>query len=219
MSEAQGVIWDLDGVIVDTAPFHFQAWKKTFGEMGLSFSPEEFALIFGRRNQDIIPEIVGRSLSPEEMKRISARKESLFRGALRGKVRALPGVLFWLEELKRRGCRQALATSAPRENMEMIVGTLGIGGFFDEIVLADEVSTGKPDPGLFLLAAKALELSPARCIVIEDAVVGVEAAKRAGMRCIALATSHPRRALVAADIVVDSLDDLAPDAFELLLSS
>lgn len=219
MSEAKGVIWDLDGVIVDTAPFHFQAWKKTLEEMGLAFSWEEFALIFGRRNRDILKEVVGRPLSTEEMERISVWKESLFREALRGKVRPLPGVLFWLEGLRRRGYRQALATSAPRENMEMMVGSLGIGGFFDQIVLADEVSAGKPDPEIFLLAAQALRLSPAHCVVIEDAVAGVEAAKRAGMRCIAVATSHPRRALAEADMVVDSLDDLASDTFELLLSS
>ena len=219
MSEAKGVIWDLDGVIVDTAPFHFEAWKKTLEEMGLPFSREEFALIFGRRNRDIIAEVVGKPLSAEEVERISARKESLFQEALRGNVRPLPGVLFWLEELKRRGYRQALATSAPRENMEMMVGSLGIEGFFDEIVLADEVSAGKPDPEIFLLAAKALQLSPARCIVIEDAVTGVEAAKRAGMRCIALATTYPRRVLAEADMVVDSLNDLAPDTFELLLLS
>ncbi len=219
MSEAKGVIWDLDGVIVDTAPFHFQAWTKTLEEMGLPFSQEEFALIFGRRNRDILAEVIGKPLSTEEMERISARKESLFREALRGKVRALPGVLFWLEELKRRGYRQALATSAPRENMEMMVGSLGIEGFFDKIVLADELSAGKPDPEIFLLAAKALQLSPTRCIVIEDAVAGVEAAKRAGMRCIALATSHPRRALAEADMVVDSLDALSLHDFEALLSS
>jgi beta-phosphoglucomutase family hydrolase len=219
MSEAKGVIWDLDGVIVDTASFHFEAWKKTLKEMGLPFSQEKFALIFGRRNRDILMEVVGRPLSTEEMERISARKESLFREALKGKVRPLPGVLFWLEELKRRGCWQALATSAPRENMEMMVGCLGIEGFFDEIVLADKVSAGKPEPEIFLLAAKALELSPACCIVIEDAVAGVKGAKRAGMRCIAVATSHPRTALAEADMVVDSLNDLAPDTVELLLSS
>ncbi|MCJ7667901.1 MAG: HAD family phosphatase [Anaerolineae bacterium] len=219
MSEAKGVIWDLDGVIVDTATFHFEAWRKSLEEMGLPFSQEEFALIFGRRNRDIIAEVVGETLSTEEMERISARKESLFREALRGNIRALPGVLFWLEELQRRGYRQALATSAPQENMEMMVGSLGIEGFFDKIVLADKVSAGKPDPEIFLFAAKALELSPARCVVIEDAVAGVKAAKRAGMRCIALATSHPRTALAEADMVVDSLNDLATDAFELLLSS
>jgi len=219
MSEAKGVIWDLDGVIVDTAPFHFEAWKKTFKEMGLPFSREEFAHIFGRRNLDVIAGLVGKPPSTEEMERISARKEVLFREALRGKVRPLPGALFWLEELKRRGYRQALATSAPRENMEMIVGSLGIEGFFDEIVLGDEVCVGKPDPQIFLLAAKRVQLSPAHCIVMEDAVAGVEAAKRAGMRCIALTTSHSRRALAEADMVVDSLDDLAPDIFELLLSS
>lgn len=217
MNEAKGVIWDLDGVIVDTAPFHFQAWKKALQEMGLPFSQEEFALIFGRRNRDVIARLVGKPLSTEEMKRISARKEALFREALKGKVKALPGALFWLKELRKRGFRQALATSAPRENMEMIVGGLGIEGFFQEIVLPDEVSVGKPDPEIFLLAAKALQLSPARCIVIEDAVAGVEAAKRAEMRCIAVATTHPREALAEADMVVDSLDDLAPDAFECLL--
>ncbi len=219
MSEAKGVIWDLDGVIVDTAPFHFQAWTKTLQEMGLPFSQEEFALIFGRRNRDILAGVIGKPLSTEEMERISTRKESLFREALKGKVRALPGVLFWLEELKRRGYRQALATSAPRENMETMVGSLGIEGFFDRIVLADELSAGKPDPEIFLLAAEALQLSPARCVVIEDAVAGVEAAKRAGMKCIAVATSHPRRALAEADMVVDSLDALSLHDFEALLSS
>jgi beta-phosphoglucomutase family hydrolase len=219
MSEAKGVIWDLDGVIVDSAPFHFQAWKETLQEMGLPFSQEEFARTFGLRNSDIITEMVGEALSTEEVERISARKESLFREALGDKVRALPGVLFWLEELKRRGYRQALATSAPRENMEMMVGGLGIEDFFDQIVLADEIPAGKPDPEIFLLAAKALQLSPAHCVVIEDAVAGVEAAKRAGMRCIAVATSHPWGALAEADVVVDSLNDLAPDTFERLLSS
>jgi len=122
----------------------------------------------------------------------------------------LPGAREWVGRLHEHGWLQAIASSAPRANIEVVLEVIGMAGFFEALVSAEHVTAGKPDPQVFQKGAERLGMPASRCIVVEDAVPGVEAARRAGMRCIGVS----RKGLLAADIVVQSLEDLRPDAFE-----
>jgi len=213
----QGVLWDLDGVLVDTFEFHFQAWSELLPEYNIPFSRELFQSTFGMNNAGTLSVLLGRMPSPELVAEISDRKEQRFRQAVRGRAQPLPGVLTWLERLKAVGVRQAIASSAPLANIDSLVDELGLRAYFDAVVPGSDLP-GKPDPALFLKAARLIDVPPKRCIVVEDAVAGVEAAKCAGMKCVAVTTTHPAHALIAADVVVERLDALPRDTFQRLLA-
>jgi len=204
----EAVLWDLDGVLVDTALFHYQAWCQLLSELGRSLSEEEFRRTFGLRNDLILRDMLG-EVSAEEVKRLSERKEALFRQHAAGRVTLLPGAAKLVRRSRDRGRRTALVTSTPRANIDFVLEQVGLRGAFDTIVAAEDVSRGKPDPEGFLLAARRLGVAPERCLVIEDAPGGVEAARRAGMHSLAVTTTRPREDLTAADAVVDSLNDAA----------
>jgi beta-phosphoglucomutase family hydrolase len=208
----RAVLWDLDGVLVDSAPFHFQAWRELMASLGRELSEVGFRRTFGWRNDAILRELVG-DLPPAEVERLAARKEVLFREAARGNIVALPGALALLRLLRERGLRLALVSSTPRANIELVLSSLGLETAFDVVVGEEDVSRGKPDPEGFLLGAERLGVPPEECVVIEDAPVGVEAAKRGDMRCIGVSRNRPREALAKADLVVESLEDPAVDAF------
>jgi len=214
----KAIIWDLDGVIVDSAPYHFSAWRELFGRLGKDYAAEDFKRNFGRRNDDILRSVLGNS-PEEEIKVLAQQKEEIFRERIREKVKPLPGVLELLEDAHSGGFRMALVSSAPQENIELILSSLGIKEYFDCLISGQELQRGKPDPEGFLLAAEKLGVAPARCIVIEDALSGVEAAKRAGMKCIAVTTTHPKELFSGADLVVDSLEDVSTQALDSLLST
>ena len=215
---SKAVIWDMDGVIADTGAVHFAAWQQVMAELGHPFDKADFRRIFGIVNPDAIRLLLGETISSHEIARISERKETLFREAVRGYVSLLPGVKTWLERLRLQGYRQAIASSAPRPNIEVLLHVLNIGLYFQATVSADDVTKGKPDPTIFLRAAAALGVSPSRCVVVEDAVAGVQAARRAGMVCLAVATTQPAEKLRGANLVVKRLTNLADDAFEQLLT-
>ena len=212
----KALIWDLDGVIADTAPYHFAAWRELFYELGRNYTKRDFQGNFGRRNDDILSEMLG-NLSREELNSLSRRKEELFREKIKGRVKPLPGVLQLLEDASSHGFRLALVSSTPPENLKLILSSLSIERYFGPLISDQDVRRGKPDPEGFLLAARRLGVPPDRCIVIEDAVAGVEAAKRAGMRCIAVTTTHPRERLTLADLVVASLEVVSPRVLDSLL--
>jgi HAD superfamily hydrolase (TIGR01509 family) len=205
-----GVLWDMDGVLVDTGDLHYQTWAGIFAEQGITFSYQLFRDTFGMRNAEILPLWLGRPLQPEEIDQISCAKEARFRQAARGHVEALPGVHYWLGQFQVRGYSQAIASSAPPENIEMLVSELGIRRYFLALVSASGLP-GKPDPAVFVQAAQQIHVPPERCIVIEDSVAGVEAARRAGMKCIAVTTTHPPAALSAASLIVERLDNLSEE--------
>lgn len=208
----RAVLWDLDGVLVDSAPFHFQAWRELFASLGREFSEADFRRTFGLRNDAILHDVLG-DLPPAEIERLGKRKEELFRQAARGNITALPGALALLRLLRERGFRLALVSSTPHANIELVLRSLGVEASFDAIVGEEDVSRGKPDPEGFLLAAERLGVPPEECVVIEDAPAGVEAAKRAGMRCVGVHRGRPREALAQADLVVESLENAAVAAF------
>jgi beta-phosphoglucomutase family hydrolase len=208
----KAVLWDLDGVLVDTAPFHFQAWQELFRSVGKGFADGDFRRTFGLRNDAILRDILG-ELAPAEEARLARRKEELYRAKADGRVRAMPGAIDLLRRLKQEGWKTAIVSSAPRENVRVLLRSLGLEEMFEAVVAEEDAPRGKPDPQGFLLAAEKLGVAAAECVVIEDAPGGVEAAKRAGMRCIGVTTSRPREALMRADLVVDSLEEAAVYSF------
>jgi beta-phosphoglucomutase family hydrolase len=203
----RAILWDMDGVLVNTGEYHFAAWKQTFDVLGIAFSEEQFRRTFGMNNTGILELIYGAKLPPEQEQAISERKESLFREAVKGKAKLLPGVEDALKMFSARNWKQAIASSAPPRNIEVLVHELQIGGYFEAIVSGYDIP-GKPDPGVFLKAAQQLGIESEHCTVIEDSVAGVEAAKHAGMRCIAVTTTNQAEALSKADLIVHSLADL-----------
>ena len=216
---ARGVIWDMDGVLADTGELHYLSWTQVLPEFGVPFSWEVFQSTFGMNNAGILALLFERTPDPKLVAEISGRKEAAFRRAVvaaPGRVPVLPGVRDWLERLSAAGFRQAIASSAPRANIETLVDELELRAFFDALVSGVDLP-GKPDPATFLAAARAIGVAAGRCAVVEDAVHGVEGARRAGMKCIAVTTTNPAAALAAADLIVDRLDALPLDAFERLL--
>ena len=215
---AGGVLWDLDGTLIDSAGHHWLAWRDTLAAEGRVVAPADFADSFGRRNDEILRNLYGDTLAPEWIERVSESKEEAYRRLLREEgLVALPGAMGWLARLREAGWRQALASSAPRPNIDAVLAILGLGGYLDAVVSADDVGRGKPDPAVFLAAALRLGLPPGRCVVVEDAPAGLEAARRAGMRSIGVLSHHHRE--LSADLVVPSLDAVPADAFEALLAA
>ena len=212
----RGVIWDMDGVLVDTGDLHYLAWERVLPDYGIVFEYERFLATFGMNNAGILALLLDRNPEPELVAEISDRKESAFREAARGHVQPLPGVVGWLRRLDVAGYRQAIASSAPPANIYTIVDELGLREHVAALVSGFALP-GKPDPATFLAAALAIEVPPERCFVVEDATAGVEGARRAGMKCIAVTTSTPAEALQEADIIIPRLDDLDAEAFDRLL--
>jgi len=216
MSLKGGVLWDMDGVLVDTGQFHFQAWSHVLPDYGLRMSRELFQSTFGMNNAGVVSTLLGRKPEPEFLVELGERKEQQFRQVVRGHIQPLPGARLWLDRLKAQGAPQAIASSAPPANIDVIIDELGLRTYFTAIVTGYDMP-GKPDPTLFLEAARRIDVLPERCVVVEDAIAGVEAARRAGMRCIAVTTTNPAQALDGADMVVTGLDALPPDVFGRLL--
>lgn len=182
---------------------------------GIVITREQFRSSFGQRNDSIIPSWLGAAATPERIERISNAKEELYRQLVQTEgMTPLPGVASWLHRLHEQGWLQAIASAAPRANIEIVLEVLSASRFFQGIVSADDVHKGKPDPEVYLIAASRVGASPDKCIVVEDAVAGVEGARRAGMRSIGV--SHNGNHLPA-DVVVSSLELLDSDAFEMLL--
>jgi len=212
------VIWDMDGVIVNTAKYHFKSWKYAFSKQSIDFIEKDFTGLFGQRNDAIIRTVLKREVIPEEIENIAGEKEEYFRSIVRGNVISLPGVIDLIKALNKHGTKMAIASSAPLENIQLLLGSLGIIDCFQQLVPGKEVSESKPSPLLFLLAAKRLGVSPAHCIVFEDAIAGVAAAKNAGMLCVAVTTTNSREKLNNANLIVDSLESVNINTLEQLVA-
>jgi beta-phosphoglucomutase len=219
--EGRGVLWDVDGTLVDTAELHYQAWVALTHELNQPFTRQDFAATFGQRNPEIIPRLFGTHLTDREVADLGARKEDLYRTAAQKGVELLPGVRPLLDDLRAAGFRQAVASSAPRENLELILRLTGSAPYFAAVVAMEDTQRGKPDPEVFLLAAGKLGIAPAHCLVLEDAPAGVQAAKAGGMKCIAVnfVGHHPETTLceAGADRVVQTLKQVSAETVRQLL--
>ncbi len=205
----KAILWDLDGVLADTLELHYQTWSAAFTEHKLPFSRQLYRQAFGMNNKDLVATVLGRPAEPEFVALVTDQKESAFQQAAPGLVRSFPGVREWLEAALQQGLRQAVASSAPPLNIEILVDALEIRPYFKALVSGFHIP-GKPNPDVFLEAARRLEVTPQECLVIEDSLPGLEAARRAGMRRLAVANTNPPEVLAkAADLVTTSLAELS----------
>ena len=215
MSAVRAVLWDMDGTLIDSEEFHWIAWRDTMEKEEIPITREQFLATFGQRNDSILPLWLGADATPQRIERVANAKEQLYRELIREHgMKPLPGVAAWLRTLHDNGWLQAIASAAPRENIEVILEALSATGIFQAIISAEDVHRGKPDPEVFLVAASRLEARPSRSIVVEDALAGVEAARRAGMHSIGVSRNGKD---LPADIVVQSLEQLNSDSFDVLL--
>ena len=204
-----GAIFDWDGVIIDSAKLHEQSWQRLAQELGKSIAPESFIRGFGMKSARIIEEIHGWASELAEVARLTNRKEALYREIVaRSDIAPLPGVVEFLHRLRAAGVPCAVASSTQRQNIDAVLTRIGLKDAFCEIVSAEDVVHGKPNPEVFEKAAARLGVAPRRCVVFEDAHVGIEAAHAAGMKVVAVATTHPIEHLAAAELVVRRLDEL-----------
>jgi HAD superfamily hydrolase (TIGR01509 family) len=202
------ILWDMDGVIADSSSFHFAAWQETFAKRGVKFTREDFTKLFGTRNDFIISSVMGRGLSEGDVKVMVREKEESFRRKAIGNIKSFPWAVRLLNAIKKGNFKLGLVSSAPKENIKLVLTELNLEGIFDCIVFGQEVSESKPSPQIYLLAAKKLKVTPKDCVVIEDSPLGVKAAKTAGMKCLAITNTHPRQKLEEADKVVDSSENV-----------
>lgn len=216
--EPKAMVWDMDGVIADTAPYHFRAWRQVFQKREVNFTEADFKHNFGQRNDTIIKNTLGQDTPHNEIEIITQEKETSFRNIVRHHIKPLPGAIALLEALARHGFKMALASSAPMANIRLVITSLGIKDYFSIVVSGRDVTEGKPSPQGFLLAARRLGIKPENCIVVEDAVAGVAAAKKAGMHCLAVTNTHPRKNLLAADLIVDTLTEVEVNKLEGLIN-
>ncbi len=213
------VIFDMDGVLVDSYDAHFESWKRLYGALGLEYTEEAFSADFGRTSRDILRRTLGDDLTDERVAELDGRKEAFYRDILRESFPAMDGASELIRALADDGLKLAIGSSGPPENVALVVEQLAGAERFAATVTGADVTRGKPDPQVFLIAAERLGLPPAACAVVEDAVHGVTAAQRAGMVAIALTGTLKRSELSAADAVVDSLRQLSPERIRSLIAS
>jgi len=202
------VIFDMDGVIVDSNQYHTEAWNQFFRSHGINASDEDFRLhVYGWINPDILKYFFAK-ISAEQIKEYIDQKESLFRKLIRKDITATKGLPGFLEMLRKDNITCAVATSAPPENAELILSGLNIKDCFKVIIDDTQVIKGKPDPEIYLKAAEMIGYPPERCIVIEDSVSGIKSGLNAGMKVVAIATTHKREELPLADMIIDDFSEL-----------
>jgi len=202
-------LFDWDGVIIDSSRHHEESWERLAREVDRPLPPGHFKRGFGRKNEYIIPTLLNWASEEPEIRRLSLRKEALYREVVADwGLEPLPGVRTWMERLRDAGVPCAIGSSTHRANIDMSLGLIGLTEFFEAIITAEDVSHGKPDPEVFLKGASALGMPPGRCVVFEDALVGIAAARAGGMKVVAVATTHAPEELGEADRVVRRLDEL-----------
>jgi len=204
----KAILWDMDGVISDSYPLHYASWQETFARRGVQISKRDFTGLFGARNDFIVKTVMGNALADDEITQIVQEKEETFRQKATGRIKPFPGVLRLLKALKQGNFKLGLVSSAPAQNIELVVNELDLTDIFDCMVSGQEVSESKPSPQIFLCGAHKLGASPDDCLVIEDSPLGVKAARAAGMKCLAVTNTHPRDKLTEANMVVDSLENV-----------
>lgn len=206
-----GAVFDWDGVIIDSSKHHEESWNRLAKEAGYTLAPGAFARSFGMKNNKAISEIFGWTTDPEKIQSLGKRKEVIYREVIQEwVVDPLPGVVPWLEALYQAGVPCVIGSSTDRLNITTTLDKLNLRYLFHEIASAEDVVNGKPSPDVFLCAAKKIGIDPKRCVVFEDAFVGLEAGKAAGMKLIGVATSHsPEKLAPYCDKVVKRLDELS----------
>ena len=201
-AQQHAILWDMDGTLMDTTEMHMRSWMMTLANHGLRITEADFLGQFGKNNQSNVLHYFPKA-TPEFIQAISDEKEQVFCDLVPGNTRLYPGVMTWLDYFSQNGYLQCIASSAPMHNIEVLLEEIKIGYHFKHIQPGSEVP-GKPDPTIFNLAAQAIGISNKHCLVIEDAPPGVEAAKRAGITCVAITNTHPASVLGDAALIIES---------------
>lgn len=212
------VLWDMDGTLVDTAEHHFHAWVRICKEYGKEFTRADFTATFGKRNPEIIDYLFDGKIQGPEADKLGHQKEEYYRAeSTKTGIELLPGVLNLLKSLNELGAKQAIGSSAPRGNLELILKLTGVGKYMQAMVGMEDTQRGKPDPQVFLIGAEKLKIQPQNSVVVEDAIAGVQAAKAGGMKCIAVSFvghhSEEKLKSAGADRIVKTLSELDGDDF------
>ncbi len=205
-----GLLFDMDGVLINSNAAHLASWQVISKEDGVEFSKELFWQTFGMTSEYIVERYWGRPMTQSEIARVVERKETAFRESILNSVTAIPGAVEFVVKTSQKGVKVALGSSAPRINVEYVVNWLGLKDVFgDAVVAGDEVERGKPAPDIFLAAAEKLNLPPQNCIVIDDSRSGVNAGKNAGMIAVGFfSEGHRSEEYERADLVVKNFDEL-----------
>ena len=213
------VIFDVDGVLVDSYQAHFQGWLRAGRTWGVSFTEEQFARTFGRTSREVIVDTFGMTwLTNSQIKQLDEQKEALYREIVSESFPAMDGAAELLDALSNNGFRLAIGSSGPPPNVDVVIDQLQRRHLFGKIVTGADVIRGKPDPQVFLLGAQGVGVPPQNCVVIEDAAAGIAAAHNAGMKAIGfVSTGRTEQELADADRIVRSLRELSPEIIEQLI--
>jgi beta-phosphoglucomutase len=199
------IIFDLDGTILDNNAFHLESWKKYLKNIGREMTDEEYnANINGRTNRDVVKYLYGKDSSEEAIQKATLEKESIYRELYKPHIKPVEGLIELLDILYDHDIPMAIATSGIKVNIDFMFENVPIRKYFRKVVDSSYITNGKPDPEIFLKTAAFLDTPPSQCLVFEDAVVGIKAAKAAGMKVIAIATTHTKEELAAADMIIDN---------------
>jgi beta-phosphoglucomutase len=210
-NQPRAVLWDMDGTLIDSMPIHWQAWQDVLRQINRSVEHGVWNQTVGMRNSEIMP-LLFPDMPPAEMAYVDQAKEARYRELIESRgIELLPGVAEWIQRFQAAGWKQAVASSAPPDNVAAIAQALHLNGTFQAMICGADVQRGKPDPDIFLAAAQRLRVPPQHCLVIEDASTGIEAAHRAGMKAIGVLNTQ---AHLEADVVVQALHDLTWDMIE-----
>jgi HAD superfamily hydrolase (TIGR01509 family) len=218
MTKSWGVLFDWDGVVIDSSSQHERSWELLADERGLVLPEGHFKAGFGKKNEVIIPAL-GWGADLDVVRELANRKEELYRELVAAEgVIVLPGARELLIALKENDIPRAVGSSTPRGNLDALFAATGLDALFDEVVCGSDVLHGKPDPEVFLKGAEVLGLPPQCCVVIEDAFAGIEAARRGGMKVVGVATTNPLSSLGECDLAVETLLEVSPSKLESLLN-
>ncbi|MES2454568.1 MAG: HAD family phosphatase [Bacteroidota bacterium] len=219
MNNDLAVIFDMDGVICHTNPYHSIAFKEFFSTRDLNPTDEEYAQhMFGKSNSYILSHFLQRPIVGAELLQLEDEKESLFRKIYEPHVEPLKGLVAFINDLKAHGVKLGVATSAPMANLELILSKVLIRQHLGSILASEDVKRHKPDPEVYLTSAKNLGLQPNQCVVFEDSFSGVSAAINAGMKVVGVLTSHSKDELPPCDLYIDDYEELTFDKIRALLA-
>jgi beta-phosphoglucomutase len=205
------VIFDMDGVIVDNMPYHRKAWGKFFEKYKPLMNLEDFIQHMGKSNEDLMTIVFGNKITGEEIRVLGEEKEALYREIYAPDVSPLPGFIDFLKVLKKNHVKTAVATAAPRTNLDFLLEHIVVRNDFDVLIDDSEVIKGKPNPEIYLKAAERLGFSPERCLVFEDSLAGIQAAINAGMKVIGVATTNPPEKMENTDLVIKDFTEVSLD--------
>jgi len=209
LNQPFAIIFDMDGVIVDSNPTHTVALRKFCEMHGHYLTDEELKLkVYGRANKDWLPDIFGDQMTPTDYKKLADEKEALFRKLFEPIIQPLNGLIHFLESLKKNGVSMAVASSAPPENVVFTLEKTGTKKYFNIMLDETSFSRGKPDPEIYLKTASLLNFAPEKCIVFEDSIAGVEAARKAGCKVIGITTTHTKKEFIGTDLVINNFEGL-----------